>query len=105
MPSAFDRQTPNENRLSKAVSYDMAANESSSDFTPPRLKEDFNPRVKALVGEKALLPIFQNAGFYGMKVTILAVETSAAPQFDLRHAIDYSQFTVRFEQGILIDGK
>jgi hypothetical protein len=83
----------------------MATNKPPSDSTPPQLKQDFNPRVKELVGAKGLLPVFLSARFYEAEVTILAVEPSADPQFDLRHAIDYSQFTVRYEEGMLIEGK
>jgi hypothetical protein len=69
------------------------------------VQNDVISRVKNLVGEKGLLPVRDSTGFRGEAgFTVSAVEPPTEAEDDIDSTINKSRFTVRFDQGTLIDG-
>jgi hypothetical protein len=62
--------------------------------------------LKNLVGEKGLMPVRDPTGLHiEVGFTVLSVEPPTETEDDIQRAIDKSRFTIRFDQGTLIDGK
>ena len=76
--------------------------ESEADCAVP---SDAISLIKSLVGEKGLLPVRDQTGFYEVSFTVVSVEPTKEPEQDINRAINASLFCVRFEPGTLIDGR
>jgi hypothetical protein len=59
-------------------------------------------RLKNLIGKKGFVPV---RGYGEIGFTILAVEAADESETDIERAINWSKFTVRLDEGTLIDGR
>jgi hypothetical protein len=66
------------------------------------MKDDTISRLKSLVGKTGLLPV---RGHAELRFTVLSVEPPSKPESDIEKAINWSKFTVHFEEGTFLDGK
>jgi hypothetical protein len=62
---------------------------------------DMNERLSKLIGKKGYIKIKYRGE---LQFTVLAIEPPAEPQRDMESAISHSKFTVRLDDGVLMDG-
>jgi hypothetical protein len=68
----------------------------------PDLKNDTLSRLSKLVGKTGPLPVREHGE---VRFTVLSVEPPTEIGADIERAINWSKFTVRFDEGVYLDGK
>jgi hypothetical protein len=70
-------------------------------MTTLQTADEVRRRLMSLVGKRGFLPI-QEAG--EMPFTVLSIQPPKEPQVDIERMINFSRFSIRFDEGVLIDG-